>query len=151
MLEVSEARERRLLIAIGVILFAFSIADIGRRIHLNLRASSFVAVPARIVTSQQSPQARKGGRVGRVEFEYVVGRGSYTASHEFETANVAQFVAAHPVDRQVTAYYDPEEPSRAWLTRGVPALGGFGAYLLVPSVLMLAFGLARSRRRNDKP
>lgn len=91
----------------------------------------------------------------QIEYEYWVGEKQYT-SKQVRTrgtstkhrSDVAALVEKFPVGRQVTVYYNPEDPSDAYLEVGVD----FVNYIIIVSPLIFAFGagayLVKSFRRK---
>jgi hypothetical protein len=101
----------------------------------------FIPVPARVLTSEVESRSDSDGATYRpeVSFEYTVaGR-----AHQSDTVHYGLWASSDraaaeaiadrfPAGSQTTAYYDPDEPTRAVLLRGAEHLPSFLVLFLTP-------------------
>jgi hypothetical protein len=99
-----------------------------RTVQQQARAADFLAVPAEVVESRVQyirTVSRRRWEV-RIVYTYTVDGTRYQSSRlGFDTrpriegyeGTEASYAEAFPVGKQITAYYDPEEPATAVLTR----------------------------------
>lgn len=137
------------------ILIGLVIVGVGGYVYVDEGAAldSGVEVDATVVGSDVEQRIRydaDGDRrtvyYPRVTYEYSVDGETYRSSNlraglgreSMLESNARRTVERYPVGAQVTAYYDPENPSRAFLVAGrssVPLIaGGLGAFFVLIGV-----------------
>lgn len=126
-----------------IVLFAVVLVIDGivaRGIVQQKRTEQFVAVPATILRSEV--KVHRGSKStsyrAEIDYRYTVNGQTYNGSRlRFTSDNDGQsgaraLVKQHPVGSQAEAYYDPADPARAVLFRGLTGMDIFPILFLLP-------------------
>ncbi|MFN2168400.1 MAG: DUF3592 domain-containing protein [Anaerolineae bacterium] len=162
---VNARRTRRLMIIFGVLLPVLGVAGAvitAVEHHLSLEEGArYRAITARIERSRVVPLDNGNGYVPDFRYMYqVAGRTYHGRRYCLEGRGAGKdklafrdLLIRYPKGAQVTAYYDPRDPTQAVLSRNVDSTGRdsiaiVGSLMLVGGIVLLIFGL-RKRIPSD--